>query len=124
MEAAARKLVEHGARAVVVKGGHMDRAVDVLFDGASVLILGGDHVKTENTHGSGTSSLPPSPRYWPPDGCYTRRWCWRKLYVTKAIENGLTIGKGPGPLGIIPHPPRTACARHARSPAARPAPGG
>src|SRR5271169_2254908 len=53
MEAAARKLVERGARAVVVKGGHMDKAVDVLFDGASVQILGGDHVKTEHTHGSG-----------------------------------------------------------------------
>src|SRR5262249_29012396 len=32
MEAAARKLCERGARAVVVKGGHMDKAVDVLFD--------------------------------------------------------------------------------------------
>src|SRR4029077_211353 len=33
MEAAARKIVEMGARAVIVKGGHMDKAVDVLFDG-------------------------------------------------------------------------------------------
>src|SRR5579864_9368794 len=33
MEAAARKLVEMGARAVIVKGGHMERAVDVVFDG-------------------------------------------------------------------------------------------
>src|SRR5580698_2111820 len=53
MEAAARKLVERGARAVVVKGGHMDKAIDVLFDGREVLHLGGDHVKTEHTHGSG-----------------------------------------------------------------------
>ena len=37
MEAAARKLVERGARAVVVKGGHMDKAVDVLFDGSETL---------------------------------------------------------------------------------------
>ena len=35
MEAAARKLVERGARAVVVKGGHMEKAVDVLFDAAA-----------------------------------------------------------------------------------------
>ena len=34
MEAAARKIVEMGAHAVIVKGGHMERAVDVLFDGA------------------------------------------------------------------------------------------
>src|SRR6202165_547483 len=33
MEAAARKIVELGAHAVIVKGGHMERAVDVLFDG-------------------------------------------------------------------------------------------
>src|SRR6266852_3478780 len=33
MEAAARKLVEMGAFAVIVKGGHMEKAVDVLFDG-------------------------------------------------------------------------------------------
>src|ERR1700686_857622 len=53
MEAAARKLVEMGARAVIVKGGHMERAVDVLFDGTEIIQLGGDRVKTENTHGTG-----------------------------------------------------------------------
>jgi hydroxymethylpyrimidine kinase/phosphomethylpyrimidine kinase len=37
MEAAARKIVERGARAVVVKGGHMEKAIDVLFDGMEVL---------------------------------------------------------------------------------------
>src|ERR1700682_197437 len=53
MEAAARKLVEMGARAVIVKGGHMERAVDVLFDGNELVQLGGDRVKTDNTHGTG-----------------------------------------------------------------------
>src|ERR1700680_4672414 len=33
MEAAAIKIAERGARAVVVKGGHMEKAIDVLFDG-------------------------------------------------------------------------------------------
>ena len=53
MEAAARKIVERGARAVVIKGGHMEKPVDVLFDGTEILTLGGDQVKTLNTHGSG-----------------------------------------------------------------------
>ena len=53
MEAAARKIVELGARAVIVKGGHMDRAVDVVFDGNEMVQLGGDKVKIENTHGTG-----------------------------------------------------------------------
>src|SRR6202140_6027718 len=39
MEAAARKIVERGARAVVVKGGHMEKAIDLLFNGAEVLTL-------------------------------------------------------------------------------------
>src|SRR5437762_57961 len=52
MEAAARKLVEMGARAVIVKGGHMDRAVDVVFDGNELVQLAGDKLKLENTHGT------------------------------------------------------------------------
>src|SRR5260370_1348360 len=44
MEAAARKIVEMGARAVIVKGGHMERTTDVLFDGAELV----------NTSASGT----------------------------------------------------------------------
>src|SRR5438128_4110250 len=44
MEAAARKIVEMGARAVIVKGGHMERAIDLLFDGTEVVPLLGDRV--------------------------------------------------------------------------------
>src|SRR6201987_2725844 len=53
MEAAARKIVEMGARAVIVKGGHMDKAIDIVFDGKELQPLSGDKVKIENTHGTG-----------------------------------------------------------------------
>src|ERR1700726_1415560 len=53
MEAAARKIVEMGAHAVIVKGGHMDRAVDVLFDGHEIFVLAGDKNKEEELHGTG-----------------------------------------------------------------------
>src|SRR3981189_3722146 len=53
MEAAARKLVEMGARAVIVKGGHMERAIDVLFGVNELVQLGGDRVKMCITHGTG-----------------------------------------------------------------------
>src|ERR1700685_3184903 len=54
MEAAARKIVEMGAHAVIVKGGHMDhRAVDVLFDGTEIVTLAGDRVREESLHGTG-----------------------------------------------------------------------
>src|ERR1700733_13020760 len=53
METAARKIVEMGAHAVIVKGGHMERAIDVLFDGETITLLGGDRVKANNNHGTG-----------------------------------------------------------------------
>jgi hydroxymethylpyrimidine/phosphomethylpyrimidine kinase len=98
MEAAARKLVERGARAVVVKGGHMDKAVDVLFDGAGVQILGGDHVKTEHTHGSGCTFASAIAAQLAIGRPLREAVMLAKAYVTKAIENGFSIGKGPGPL--------------------------
>ncbi len=98
MEAAAKMLVERGARAVVVKGGHMEKAIDVLFDGTEMLLLGGDRVKSENTHGSGCTFA---------SAIAAQLACGRglheavllaKAYVTKAIEKGFAIGKGPGSL--------------------------
>jgi hydroxymethylpyrimidine/phosphomethylpyrimidine kinase len=98
MEAASMKIVERGARAVVVKGGHMEKAIDVLFDGEGLLNLGGDHVRSENTHGSGCTFA---------SAIAAQLACGRplrdsvllaKAYVTKAIEKGYSIGKGPGPL--------------------------
>jgi hydroxymethylpyrimidine kinase/phosphomethylpyrimidine kinase len=98
MEAAARKLVERGARAVVVKGGHLEKAVDVLFDGAEVLVLGGDHVKTENTHGSGCTFASAIAAQLACGRALPEAVMLAKAYVTKAIEKGFGIGKGPGPL--------------------------
>jgi hydroxymethylpyrimidine/phosphomethylpyrimidine kinase len=98
MEAAARKLVERGARAVVVKGGHMEKAVDVLFDGAEVTVLGGDHLKSENTHGSGCTFASAIAAELACGRPLREAVMLAKAYVTKAIENGFGIGKGPGPL--------------------------
>ena len=53
MKAAARKLVELGARAVVVTGGHLEKAVDVFFDGTKMESFAGDRIKPDNTHGTG-----------------------------------------------------------------------
>src|SRR6202158_5878021 len=45
MGAAARAVVVMGAPGVRVQGGHMERAVDVLFDGTEMVQLSGDRVK-------------------------------------------------------------------------------
>ena len=128
MEAAALKIVERGARAVVVKGGHMEKAIDVLFDGVEILTLGGEHVKTENTHGSGctfASAIAAQLAFGRP---LRDSVLLAKAYVTKAIEKGFSIGKGPGPLDhfyrIHQEPPPRGIhevPQHGMHPAAEPA---
>jgi hydroxymethylpyrimidine kinase/phosphomethylpyrimidine kinase len=98
MEAAARKIVERGARAVVVKGGHMDKAIDILFDGSEILRFGGDHLKNENTHGSGCTFASAIAAQLASGRPLRESVLLAKAYVTKAIEKGFPIGKGPGPL--------------------------
>ncbi len=98
MEAAARKLVELGARAVVVKGGHMEKAIDVLFDGTEVLHFGGEKVKSPNTHGSGCTFASAVTAQLASGRPLREAVLLAKAYVTKAIEKSYAIGKGPGPL--------------------------
>ena len=99
MEAAARKLVEErGARAVVITGGHMEKPVDVLFDGTELQVLSADRVKTENTHGSGCTFASAIAAQLACGRALPEAVMLAKAYVTKAIEKAFSIGKGPGPL--------------------------
>lgn len=98
MEAAARKLVELGARAVIIKGGHMERAIDVLFDGTELIQLGGDRVKTENTHGTGCTFASAIAAQLTSGRSLVEAATLAKAYVTKAIEKGYSVGKGRVPL--------------------------
>lgn len=50
----ARALVALGARAALVKGGHLDgEPIDILFDGARIHEFRGRRIATRNTHGTG-----------------------------------------------------------------------
>jgi hydroxymethylpyrimidine/phosphomethylpyrimidine kinase len=98
MEAAARKIVEMGAPAVIVKGGHMERAVDVLFDGQEMVQLSGDRVKTDNTHGTGCTFSSALLVHLAAGRTLVEAATLAKAYVTKAIERGYAVGKGRVPL--------------------------
>ncbi len=98
MKLAAQKLVECGAHAVVITGGHMEKAIDVLFDGAEFFTLGGDRVKSENTHGSGCTFSSAIAAQLASGKQLPEAVMLAKAYVTKAIEKSFAIGKGPGPL--------------------------
>jgi len=98
MEAAARKIVEMGARAVIIKGGHMERANDVLFDGTETFQLAGDRVKEETLHGTGCTFASALAAQLAAGRPLFEAAALAKAYVTKAIEKGYPIGKGRVPL--------------------------
>ena len=98
MEVAARKIVEMGAHAVIVKGGHMEKAIDVLFDGTDMHPLGGDKVKLENTHGTGCTFASAITAQLAAGRSLLEATTLAKAYVMKAIEKAYPVGRGRLPL--------------------------
>jgi hydroxymethylpyrimidine/phosphomethylpyrimidine kinase len=98
MEAAARKILEMGARAVIVKGGHMERAVDVLFDGTELTQLSGDRVQEDTLHGTGCTFASALATHLAVGRSLVEAATLAKAYVTKAIEKAYPVGKGRLPL--------------------------
>lgn len=128
MEAAARKLVAMGARAVIVKGGHMEKAIDVLFDGNAITPLGADRGKEEALHGTGCTFASAIAAHLAAGRSLLEAATLAKAYVTKAIEKAYPIGKGRLPLDHfyrqrIEPPPRGVhdVPQHGLHPAAEPA---
>jgi hydroxymethylpyrimidine/phosphomethylpyrimidine kinase len=129
MEAAARKLVEMGAHAVIVKGGHMDRAVDVLFDGNEIFVLAGDKNREDTLHGTGCTFASAVAAQLAAGRGLAEAAMLAKAYVTKAIEKAYATGKGREPLDhFYRHriePPARGIhevPQHGMHPAAEPAP--
>lgn len=98
MKAAAQKLVEMGARAVVVTGGHLEKATDVFFDGASFEIFAGDKVKPDNTHGTGCTFSSAIASNLALGRQLRDAIVLAKVYVTEAIRKAFATGPGRLPL--------------------------
>ena len=101
MKAAGQKLIEMGARAVVVTGGHLEKPIDVFCVGTEVETFGGDHVKSPNTHGSGCTFSSAILAQLASGQQLREAVILAKAYVTKAIEKSYQIGKGAGPLNQL-----------------------
>jgi len=111
MKAAARKLVEMGARAVVVTGGHLDKAIDVFFDGSALEVFTGDRVKPENTHGTGCTFSSAIAANLALGRQLRDAVVLAKAYVTEAIRKAYIVGPGRVPLNHLyrmTQPPRVA----------------
>lgn len=101
MKSAGQKLIEMGARAVVVTGGHLDKPIDVFCVGTEVETFAGDHVKSPNTHGSGCTFSSAILAQLASGLQLREAVILAKAYVTKAIEKSYQIGKGAGPLNQL-----------------------
>ena len=111
MKSAARKLVEMGARAVVVTGGHLDKAIDVLCDGSALEVFMGDRVKPENTHGTGCTFSSAIAANLALGRQLRDAVVLAKAYVTEAIRKAYVVGPGRVPLNHLyrmTQPPRLA----------------
>src|SRR6185437_13086708 len=99
MREAGRRIAGLGARAVLVKGGHVSGdATDILFDGREFFELRAPRIQTRHTHGTGcsysaaiTASLA--------RGCgladsVRRAKCW----IAEAITTNAGLGAGHGPV--------------------------
>ena len=100
MIAAGKALVALGARAALVKGGHLadGPAVDVLVDGHTVVELAADRLVSRHTHGTGcTFSSAIAARLARGDSLEMAAQT-AKAYVTRAIATAPGLGHGHGPL--------------------------
>lgn len=97
---AARMLVELGARATIVKGGHLaGPAVDIFWDGREMIELYADRIATRHTHGTGCTFSAAIAANLALGADLVSAARAAKTYVTRAIANAPGLGHGHGPLG-------------------------
>lgn len=97
---AARRIHDMGARAVLVKGGHLESedAVDVLWDGQAFHQLRAARVSTRHTHGTGCTLASAIAANLALGRPLVEAVSRAKAYVTGAIAHGLPLGHGHGPV--------------------------
>lgn len=102
MQDTARALVEAGAPAVLVKGGHLagPDAIDVLFDGRTMQVFAGPRIETRNTHGTGCTLSSAIATFLAQDADLPAAIARAKTYLTEALRHGdeLAVGTGHGPV--------------------------
>jgi hydroxymethylpyrimidine/phosphomethylpyrimidine kinase len=98
----AERLLELGARAVLLKGGHGEGpdSTDLLFDGFSFRAFSAPRIETKNTHGTGCTLASAIAAYLVRGMPMEEAVANAKSYVQGAIEHAddLDIGSGAGPV--------------------------
>lgn len=100
MARAAALMREMGARAVLVKGGHLaGDAVDLLDDGGQVKVFRGERIETTSTHGTGCTLSAAICACLGRGAGLSAAVSTAKGFVTDAIRHAPGLGHGYGPIG-------------------------
>ncbi len=102
MKAACFKLHELGAAAVVVTGGHLEKAIDLLSfktkRGVEQEIFKAERQRSNSTHGTGCAFATAMACHLALDRGLAEAALLAKTYVTAAISYGHPLGRGTGPV--------------------------
>lgn len=102
MRAAAAKLREMGSAAVVVTGGHLDKAIDLLSfttkRGVEEAVFKAERQQSNSTHGTGCAFATAVACHLALDRGIAEATLLAKTYVTAAITAGHPLGRGNGPV--------------------------
>jgi hydroxymethylpyrimidine/phosphomethylpyrimidine kinase len=102
MRAATTKLHEMGASAVVITGGHLEKAIDLLSfttkRGIEQEVFKAERQRSNSTHGTGCAFATAMACHLALDRGLAEAALLAKTYVTAAISNGHPLGKGTGPV--------------------------
>ncbi len=101
MKAAAAKILELGAKAVVVTGGHLEKATDVYLTATEGETFVADHVKPDNTHGTGCTFSSAIAANLALGRQLRDAVMLAKAYVTEAIRKSYAVGPGRVPLNHL-----------------------
>lgn len=106
MRRAAERLIEMGAKAVLVKGGHLcGDPVDILFDGTEWSEFPAPRVPTVHTHGTGCTYSAAITAELAKGASLREAVARAKVFITEAIRTNPGLGGGSGPVNhhaIIP----------------------
>jgi hydroxymethylpyrimidine/phosphomethylpyrimidine kinase len=96
---AARRLVEMGARAAIVKGGHLEGPpTDILYDGKEFRAFTSQRIETTSTHGTGCTFASAIAAGLATGLSLRDSITQAKRYVTAAMRHAFSMGQGHGPL--------------------------
>ncbi len=102
MRAAAAKLHEMGAAAVVVTGGHLEKAVDLLSfqtrRGVEQEVFKSERQRSKSTHGTECAFATAMACHLALDRGLPEAVLLAKAYVSAAISKGQSLGRGVGPV--------------------------